>query len=94
MSCKRERCLVYGIQSSFEEIVLLYTFYTMKRLGVCLLFSLVSHSQLNDFAQRTMAVIRLPRTNRLFLSETANAVHFVLWMKYIISETNISQNIE
>ena len=29
-----------------------------------------SFAQSNDFAQRTMAVIRIPRTNRLFLSES------------------------
>ena len=29
-----------------------------------------SFSQPNDFVQRTMAVFRLPRTNRLFLSES------------------------
>ena len=29
-----------------------------------------SYSQPNDLAQRTMAVIRLPKTNRLFLSES------------------------
>ena len=48
--------------------------------------------------KRAMAAIRLVRTNRLFLSEsechTLCTITKLRWMKYIISETNISKNIE
>ena len=59
---------------------------------------LFSFSQPNSFAQRTMAVVRLARTNRLFLNKsechTLRIITTFLWLKYITSETNISKNIE
>ena len=47
--------------------------------------------------KRAMAAIRLIRTNRLFLSENAMqlcTITKIRWMKYLISETNISKYIE
>ena len=47
----------------------------------------------NSFAQRTMAVVRLAGTNRLFLSKsechTLCTITTFWWLKYITSETNI-----
>ena len=66
--------------------------------GLRSLKSLFSFSQPDRFAQRRMAVIRLAKMNRLFLSEnkchTLCTITTICWMKYIISKTNISKNIE
>ena len=54
-----------------------------------------SFSQINGSAQRTMAVIRLPKMNRLFLSESESHILCTLdEITYMISEINILQNIE
>ena len=68
--------------------------FELLQTSIMPLFYLVSHSQMASL-KSAIAAIRLARTNRLFLSEsechTLCTITTIRWMKYIISETNISK---